>query len=211
MTVHGEREQHDIEEATFDQRKVEVVQAVTHVANVRCTDDPVTRQRSADGREGPKGSHVQFVTHFGRVLVDALHQQQQVFGERRNDFREFCSVNGLEGLGTGSDDGVSQGGINGSRRQMTDEQGDVRVGEWQHAVGSEDGGKTLDVQRFKQQHERHSSAFFPHWTALIAQTLGCLQAKWRSQRPGLEHMEESLIVNIVQKAEQPVVGSVAAQ
>ena len=97
---------------------------------MRCTDDPVTRQGPADGREGPQGSHVQFVAHFGCVFVDAFHQQQQVFGKRRNDFRELCSVNGLEGLGTGSDDGVSQGGVNGSRRQVADEQGDVRVGKW---------------------------------------------------------------------------------
>ena len=49
VTVHGQREQHDIEQATLNQAQIKIVQAFAHVANVGGADHTITSERSADG------------------------------------------------------------------------------------------------------------------------------------------------------------------
>ena len=94
---------------------------------------------------------------------------------------------------------------------MADEQRDVRVGQWQHAVGGKHGRQTVNVQGFEKQHKRRRPAFLPHGTLRIAQALGRLETKRMVQRLGLKHVEQGLVVNIVEEAHQPFVGSLVAQ
>ena len=100
MPVHREREQHHLKQTTFDEGQVKIVEAAAHVANVGCTDHAITGQGSADGRERLESGCVEFLPHLGRVLVDALHQEQQVLGKRRQNLGELGPVDGLQGLGS---------------------------------------------------------------------------------------------------------------
>ncbi len=85
------------------------------------------------------------------------------------------------------------------------------MGQWQHAVRGKHGCQTVNVQGFEQQHKRHCPAFLPHGALLVAQALGGLQTNRMVQRLGLEHVEQGLVVNIVEEAHQPFVGSLIAQ
>ena len=211
VTVHGEGQEHDIKQPTFDGREVKVVKAAPHLSNVRGAHHAFLGQGSTDGREGFDGRSVQFVDDVGRVLVDPFHQQQKMFGKRGQHFRDLGAVNGLERLASSGDNRRSQVGFHRGRRHVADEQSDVRVGQRQHAVRSKDRRQPMDVQGFQHQHDGEAATFVPHRSSLVAQTLGGLQTEGPHQFFGSEDVEEGLLVNGVHEAHQPVVGPLTVQ
>ena len=150
MPIHRQRKQHHVKQSSFDEREVKVVQTGPHVAHLGRTDHAVTSQRSTDWRERFQGLSVENFGHFGRFLVNALHQQEEVFGHGAENIGHFCTVNGLHGLRSTGVDVRTERGVDVRWGQVAHEQRHVRVGERKHVVTGEDSGQTVHVEVFQQ-------------------------------------------------------------
>ena len=114
-------------------------------------------------------------------------------------------MNGLHGLVSTSSNLRTQIRINIGGSEVTHEQGHVGVGKTEHAVAGENTSQTNHVEFTEKKRHRKSTAFVPHGTLVVTQSLCCFDSEGGVKRRFMKHVVERLVVHIVHESHQPVV------